>query len=95
MKTVVAGLYFEVHDWGIQAPNDQNTLIVKPVTLEENQKIHFHYHCQAHLIRYLDAIISAHDLMQNPGHASQNHLTQTKNDPVDPDDLTQFQPWSV
>ena len=61
------------------------------MTLEENQKIHFYYYCQAHVIRYLDAIITAHDLMQNPVQTSQTRLTRTKNDLVDPDDPTQFQ----
>ena len=41
MKMVVVGLYFEVCDWGIQAQNNQNTLIVNPVTLKENQEIYF------------------------------------------------------
>ena len=45
-----------------------------------------------------DAIINARDPMQNPGQIriiykpGQTRLTRTKCDPVDPDDLTRFQP---
>ena len=48
-----------------------------------------------------DIIINACDPMQNPGQTrifykvGQTRLTRAKRDPVDPDDLSRFQPWYI
>ena len=64
--------------------------------LEGNLEIHFHHHCQACLIRYLIRTryqYSTRDSMQNQCQTQifyklgQTHLTRTKCNLVDPDDL--------
>ena len=97
---VVVALYFQsAHLWIIQAPNNQNTLIVQ--SFMENLEIHFHYHRQAHLIHYFIRTRCYCDSKQNLGQTQilykpgKTHLTQTEHNPVDPNNAIWFQPLYV
>ena len=69
---------------------------------KEKQGIHFRHHRQTHLIHYLGrgkkpllTHVIQFRIRVRPGYFRiQTRLTRTKRDLVDPDDPTQFQPWS-
>ena len=94
---------------GTKRLKNSNCTVTSLKYLEDNQEIHFHHHCQAHLIYYFIRTRchyystwfnaeSRSDPDINFYKPGQTRVTRTKHDPVDPDnpdDLTRFQPWSA